>query len=468
MPRLRAAATGGAFPGTPGPFTTTSTSSSSSSSSVPRSTSTPASASLLTSTSDARSAARTSTPRAASASAAASPVRPSPTTSALRMEVEVVLVVDGKSAGPQDRGDDPEADHDLRLGPGLHLEVVVDRRHQEDAPAPEPEAGHLEHHGQRLDQEDPPDHEQQHLGLREDGEGTERATDRHRSGVAHEHLSRKRVEPEEADRGAGQRRAEDRQVERLHVRDCVSLARADVGKDVDRRERNERDDPRTGGEPVDAVRQVHTVGRAGKHQEDEHVPEPPQIGPDIEHGDIDRRLEILVVDGEADPDHHRAEQEQLPAAGEAERATMRQLDEVVREADRGAGERDAEDRQRRQRVLAHHEEADRGRDHDQHAAQHRRPLLDHVVLRALFPDRLPEFVPAQEPDEARPEQDRDDHRDDRGEEDAYHYASTATSASASVSSASTRAPLTSTQSPGRSSERSSSSAWSRVGAHTPP
>src|SRR5215217_7578457 len=179
MPRLRAAAIGGAFPVTPGPFTTTSTCSSSSSSSVPSTTSTPAPASLPASTSVERSAARTATPRAASASAAASPVRPSPTTSALRMEIEVVLVVDRKRAGTQDRGDDPETNHDLRLGPRLHLEMVMDRRNQEDAFAPKLEGRDLEHHGKRLDEEDPADHEQQHLRFREDGEGTQRTTDRH-------------------------------------------------------------------------------------------------------------------------------------------------------------------------------------------------------------------------------------------------------------------------------------------------
>ena len=41
----------------------------------------------------------------------------------------------------------------------------------------------------------------------------ERAAERHRARVAHEHLGREGVVPEEADRAADQRRAEDRQVE---------------------------------------------------------------------------------------------------------------------------------------------------------------------------------------------------------------------------------------------------------------
>src|SRR6185312_16237539 len=43
------------------------------------------------------------------------------------------LAVDREADRRADRGDDPEAQDDLRLRPGLQLEVVVDRGHQEDA-----------------------------------------------------------------------------------------------------------------------------------------------------------------------------------------------------------------------------------------------------------------------------------------------------------------------------------------------
>ncbi len=45
----------------------------------------------------------------------------------------------GKAEHGKADGDDPEADHHLALGPALLFEMVVDRRHEEDAPA-----GHLE------------------------------------------------------------------------------------------------------------------------------------------------------------------------------------------------------------------------------------------------------------------------------------------------------------------------------------
>src|SRR5829696_10245104 len=46
------------------------------------------------------------------------------------------ILVEREADRAAHRGDDPEAQDDLRLGPRLQLEVVVDRGHQED-PLPE-------------------------------------------------------------------------------------------------------------------------------------------------------------------------------------------------------------------------------------------------------------------------------------------------------------------------------------------
>src|ERR671931_861817 len=169
MPRARAPATTGDSPGTPGLFTTSCTASSSDSSSVPRRTSTPLPASLPASRAASRSAATTWTPRAAKASAAACPVTPSPTTSARAGSsgsapvVEEVVVVDREGDSSQDGAEDPEPNHDLGVRPGLHLEVVVDRRHQEDPPAGVLEGDDLQHHRERLADEDPADDDEQEL-----------------------------------------------------------------------------------------------------------------------------------------------------------------------------------------------------------------------------------------------------------------------------------------------------------------
>ena len=126
---------------------------------------------------------------------------------------------------------------------------------------------------------------------------------------------------------------------------------------------------------------------------------------------------------------------------------MAQLREVVEEADRAARQRGAEDRQRRHRVVRDGEERDRRRRDDQQAAHRRRALLGRVVLRPLLADLLAELVPAQERDEPRAGEDRDDHRDQRGSEDACHYAD---KFSATTSSPTESEPFTSTMSPGRS------------------
>src|SRR4051795_10924766 len=50
--------------------------------------------------------------------------------------------------------DDPEADHDRRLGPAEMLEMMVDRGHEEDALAGPLVDQHLDHDAQGFDDED--------------------------------------------------------------------------------------------------------------------------------------------------------------------------------------------------------------------------------------------------------------------------------------------------------------------------
>ena len=97
---------------------------------------------------------------------------------------------------------------------------------------------------------------------------------------------------------------------------------------------------------------------------------------------------------------------------------MRELDEVVEEADRAAGERREEHGQPLQRVVRDRQERDGRGEEDQQAAHRRRPLLGQVVLGAVLADVLAELVPAQELDELRADDDRHDQRDERGDEDA--------------------------------------------------
>src|SRR5438128_1786120 len=167
---------------------------------------------------------------------------------------------------------------------------------------------------------------------------------------------------------------------------------------------------------------------------------------------------MLVARGEGDPDGDQGEEDELPATAQAERPAVRQLDEVVEEADRAAAERDEQDGEGRHLVLADGEKRDGGDDEDQQAAHRRRALLGAVMLRPLGTDVLAERVAAQKVDEPRTDEDRDHHRDDGGDEDADQCVGAPASASATASSPTARDALTSTASPGWTTSSSSRTA----------
>ena len=95
------------------------------------------------------------------------------------------------------------------------------------------------------------------------------------------------------------------------------------------------------------------------------------------------------------------EQQKLPAPGEPERALVRELDEVVQEADGAAAERDEEDGQPGDLEVGEREERDRSRQQDEDAARGRCSSLDDVPLGSVFADLLAELLPAEKVDEAR-------------------------------------------------------------------
>src|SRR5690606_13166809 len=118
----------------------------------------------------------TSAPPAASASAVAMPEPPRPKRASRLFAKERAGIIalpqlQGRKAdqGEHDR-DDPEADHHLALGPAKLLEMVVDRRHQEHAPAGHLEPGHLDDHRHELDHEQAADDGEHDLVLGRHGD----------------------------------------------------------------------------------------------------------------------------------------------------------------------------------------------------------------------------------------------------------------------------------------------------------
>src|SRR5660397_245199 len=66
----------------------------------------------------------------------------------LRVQVE-----DGETYRRQDSGNNPESDYDLGFRPVFELKVMMYGRHQENPPAEDLEAHHLNHHAHGLNNE---------------------------------------------------------------------------------------------------------------------------------------------------------------------------------------------------------------------------------------------------------------------------------------------------------------------------
>src|SRR5476651_1246642 len=127
----------------------------------------------------------------------------------------------GEADHRQNGSDDPEAEHDGGLGPALLLEVMMQRRHAEDALAGELVGKDLHNHRHGLEHEQPAHDRQHDLVLGDDGDAAQRAADRERPGVTHEDHGGWRVEPQEAETRPDQCREQHREFAR--ARDVMDV-----------------------------------------------------------------------------------------------------------------------------------------------------------------------------------------------------------------------------------------------------
>ncbi len=103
----------------------------------------------------------------------------------------------------------------------------------------------------------------------------DRAAQRQRADVAHEHLRRVGVEPEEPDPGAPHRAAEDRQlagagdVRHAEVVGDVEVAQRCPGRVGEQEQREGADDHRPDRQPVEAVGEVDGVRLGHQHEDGE-------------------------------------------------------------------------------------------------------------------------------------------------------------------------------------------------------
>src|SRR6202049_1854781 len=226
MPITRAAASPGIISGPPGLGTIKSWSTKVCALWPPSSSVTPAARSFAAVSaicdSGRSSVAVTRAPRAAQKSAVAMPVRANPTTSTCLPASSIP----GFNSLPQfqrrqrkqreDQRRDPEPHDNFRFAPSSQLEMMVQRRHAEDALTRQAERGHLQNHRKRFQHEHAANKKQKDFlldGHRHHPDGT---AERERSDVAHEHFGGMRVVPEKSERGAHQGSAKNRQLP--HVR----------------------------------------------------------------------------------------------------------------------------------------------------------------------------------------------------------------------------------------------------------
>src|SRR5262245_2276223 len=404
----------------------------------------------------------------------------------------------------EDDRESPQPYDDLRLAPPALLEVVVDRRHPENALAPRLVRGDLHDDGERLGDEQPADDDEEELLLDQDRDRAERTPESHRADVAHEDLRGVRVEPEEPERGAEQRPAENRQLARaLDERDRQVVGDDRVPRGVgEEGECDRRDEERADREAVEAVGQVDRVGGAGEDESrEERVEQSQEHGRLLEEGEGELgREEALVrhvAEQDADGEGQGDLQRELPAGRQPQVVLARDLHVVVPETDRPEGDhRRHRDPDERVAEVGPEQGRRHDRGDDEDPAHRRRAALGLVRLRALLADLLADLEAAEAVDEPPAEEERDQHRGDDGhrrpegdvaedvegdgpgvqlvEEVVEHQAAVpprARSASTTCSRWIPREPLTTTRSPSRTrpgTRRAAEVASSATWTSTPP
>ena len=177
----------------------------------------------------------------------------------------------GEGEQRENEGKDPETDYDLGLAPAELLEVMMERRHLEDAFFAELVAADLEDDGDRFKDEDAADEGEQQFLADDDSDSADGAAKGQRADVAHEDFSRVGVVPEKADGRANHGSAEDGEfANHGHALEFKVVGEDNVAADVgEYSERTSGDDGAADGEAVEAVGEVDGVGGTHEHEDDE-------------------------------------------------------------------------------------------------------------------------------------------------------------------------------------------------------
>src|SRR6202521_5340459 len=319
----------------------------------------------------------------------------------------------------------PEAHDHLRLRPAQQFEVMVNRRHLENALLTQLVGTNLQDHRKRLDNENAANERQQQFLLDHDGYGTNRAAQRQRSDSAHEHFRRMRVVPQKSNRGTNHGSAEDSKLTDLrHALQfevgCKSRVPAEVGENRERSGRNHR---AANSEPVKTVGKIDGVARCDNHKHNKtdewQEGQRPQVGMSCQSLDHQVRVELLeerhqqpggILSAVLQSDQRDRDQDaggsliaQLGAGGKAEIAVMNDLKVVIGKTDRAEGHRGKHsDPNKRIAQIGPKQRRHQDGDRDQQTAHGWSTRFFLMGLRTLFADVLPDLEIAQAPNHDRP------------------------------------------------------------------
>ena len=307
----------------------------------------------------------------------------------------------------------------------------MERRHPEHPPAGELERGDLHDHRQRFDDEHAAHDEQHDFLPDDDGDGAQCSAQRQRAHVAHEHVRRIRVEPQEAQACARDRPADHGElpgtgdVGQEQIAGEVRAAghvREDTQRGADHHRRHDR-------EPVEPVRQIDRIAGADDDAEGERdeSPHAERIGHGLEerHDEVGLGTQIdveaaahpcgqqsqelrVVRRGHRERKVDRGDQadqrlpEELGARRQALRIPVHDLAPVVGPADgTEAHGHEQDDPDEAVGEIAPEQRGDHDRNQDQCAPHRRRAGLDEVGLRAVIAHRLADFHARQPRDHSR-------------------------------------------------------------------
>src|SRR4051812_4814200 len=349
------------------------------------------------------SAAITSAPPAFKAWQDASPEPPRPNTATVLPAKDVTGIIDrspqlqrGQAGQRQHHRDDPEADHDLRLGPAELLEMMMDRRHLEDALTGQLEGRDLHDHRDGFEHEQAADHRQHDLVLHRDRDRAKHAAERQRAGVAHEDRGRRRIEPEEAEPSAEHCATEHGEL--AGARDVVDLQivgeHGVAGEVGDQAKARRGDHHRHDRKAVEAVGQVDGIAGTDDDEGTKENVEPAELEDEVleerncepGRGWVAAQANQRVAGDQRD----RSLDHQAKAAGKPRMRLLGDLQVVVIEADEAEAERDRKHDPdvRIERIGPQHGRDDESRKDHQAAHRGRALLADDMGLRAIGADRL--------------------------------------------------------------------------------